>query len=298
MAVAIPHVRHRSFVSEVKQQLRPFCPQPVLNWREEVYYRKYGEIELHLVEFLCDRRRDAIDVGANEGCYDYWLRRYARHVIAFEPQPALAEALVNKFGASITVRNLALSREAGKAILRIPQIDGILIDGCASLSPSENVDALAATSASISTHRDIEVRTAALDDIYEGDVGFIKIDVEGFEDAVLDGAIKTIDRCRPNLLIEIIERMSPGGIARVSKWLGHFGYQGFYVRPNRLAPIETFDIQTMQRPQDAVSLTAELSARKRFPLFISNFVFLAADKLSKRRAKIDARLAQRWASMR
>jgi FkbM family methyltransferase len=283
MAVAIPHVRHRSFVSEVKQQLRRYCPQPVLNWREELYYRKYGEIELHLVEFLCDRRRDAIDVGAHEGCYVYWLRRYARHVIAFEPLPALAEGLVNKFGASITVRNLALSRGTGKAILRIPQIDGILVQGCASLSPS--VDAVAPT------HRDIEVRTAALDEIYQGDAGFIKIDVEGFEDSVLDGGVKTIDRCRPNLLVEIDERMWGGGIARVSKWLGRFGYQGFYVRPNRLVPIETFDIETMQRPQD-VALTAELSERERFPLYINNFLFLAADGLSKKRAKIDARLAR------
>jgi FkbM family methyltransferase len=284
MTVAIPHARQRSFVSEVKQQLRPFCPRQVLNWREEIYYRKYGEIELHLVEFLCDRRRDAIDVGAHEGCYVYWLRRYARHVIGFEPLPVLAEALVNKFGASITVRNLALSREAGKAVLRIPLIDGILVQGCASLSPSVNAD--------LPTHRDIEVRTAALDEIYRGDVGFMKIDVEGFEDAVLDGAVKTINRCRPNLLIEIDERMAPGGIARVSKWLGRFDYQGFYVRPNRLVPIETFDIETMQRPQDVASLTAELSARERFPVYINNFLFLAADGLSKKLAKIDARLSR------
>jgi FkbM family methyltransferase len=284
MAVAISHVRHRSFVSEIKQQLRQFCPQPVLNWREEVYYRKYGEIELHLVEFLCDRRRDAIDVGAHEGCYVYWLRRHARHVIAFEPLPMLAEAIVNKFGASITVRNLALSREAGKAILRIPQVDGILIQGCASLSPTVNAD--------LPTHRDLEVRTAALDEIYQGDVGFMKIDVEGFEDSVLDGAVKTIDRCRPNLLIEIDERMSAGGIARVSRWLNRFDYQGFYLRPRRLAPIETFDIETMQRPQNVASLTAELSERERFPIYINNFLFLAADGLSKRLAKIDARLAR------
>lgn len=284
MTVAIPHARHRSFVSEVKQQLRPFCPQQVLNWREEIYYRRYGEIELHLVEFLCDRRRDAIDVGAHEGCYVYWLRRYARHVIAFEPLPVLAEALVNKFGASITVRNLALSREAGKAVLRIPLIDGILVQGCASLSPSVNAD--------VPTHRDIEVRTASLDEIYRGDVGFMKIDVEGFEDSVLDGAVKTVDRCRPNLLIEIDERMAPGGIARVSKWLGRFDYQGFYVRPNRLVPIETFDTEAMQRPQDVASLTAELSDRERFPVYINNFLFLAADGLSKRLARIDARLAR------
>jgi len=285
MAVAIPPVRPRTLVSQLKEQLRPFCPQPVLNWREEVYFRKYGEIELHLVEFLCDRRRDGIDVGAADGCYLYWLRRYARQVIAFEPLPAHAEALVNKFGASVTVRNLALSRGAGKGILRIPEIDGILTHGCASLSPMAN-------GPDAPTHRDIEVRTAALDEIYHGDVGFMKIDVEGFEEAVLDGAVKTINRCRPNLLIELEERYSAGGVVRVAAWLGRFGYQGFYVRPGCLAPIDTFDIQTMQRLQDSPSLTGELSERQRFPLYINNFLFLAADGLSQRRAKIDARLAR------
>ena len=285
MAVAIPPVRPRSFVSQLKDQLRPFCPQPVLNWREEVYFRKHGEIELHLVEFLCDRRRDGIDVGAADGCYVYSLRRHARHVLAFEPLPSHAEALVNKFGASVTVRNLALSRGAGKGILRIPEIDGILTHGCASLSPL-------ASGADAPIHRDIEVRTAALDEIYQGDVGFMKIDVEGFEDAVLDGAVKTIGRCRPNLLIELEERWSAGSIARVAKWLGRLGYQGFYVRPSRLEPIETFDIRTMQRPQDSPALTSELSQRERFPRYINNFLFLAADGLPQRRARIDARLAR------
>jgi len=285
MAIAVSRTRHRSLVSEFKEQLRPFCPQPVLNWREEVYYHKYGEIELHLVEFLCDRRRDAIDVGAHEGCYVYWLRRYARHVIAFEPLPKCAEALVTKFGTSITIRNLALGQEAGKAILRIPEIDGALVPGCASLSPSGN-------GAEASGHLDIEVRTAPLDEIYQGDVGFIKIDVEGFEEAVLDGAIKTIDRCRPNLLIEILERWTPGGIARISKWLGRFGYQGYYVRPNGLMALETFNLETMQRPEDHPPLAAELSDRERFPPYIYNFLFLAPDGLPQRRARIDARLAR------
>jgi len=283
MAIAIPHPRHRSFVSEVKEHLRPYCPQSVLNWREEVYYRKYGEIELHLVEFLCDRRRDALDIGAHEGCYIYWMRRYARHVIAFEPLPYCVEALRTKFGDSITIRNMALSRETGKAMLRIPEIDGVLVPGCASLSPSGNgTDA--------ASHRDIEVRTAALDEIYQGDVGFMKIDVEGFEEGVLDGAAKTIARCHPNLLIEILERWTPGGIARISKWLGRFGYQGFYVRPDRLMPLETFNIETMQRLEDHPPLTAELSERERFPPYIYNFVFLAPDGLSRTCARINARL--------
>ncbi len=41
----------------------------VLNWREARFYAKYGEVELHLLDLLCRRDRDAIDVGANDGSY-------------------------------------------------------------------------------------------------------------------------------------------------------------------------------------------------------------------------------------
>lgn len=45
-----------------------------------------------------------------------------------------------------------------------------------------------------------------LDDLDLGDIGFIKIDVEGFEARVIDGACETIARCRPVMLIEIEEK--------------------------------------------------------------------------------------------
>lgn len=58
-----------------------------------------------------------------------------------------------------------------------------------------------------------------LDDIIKDDVGFIKIDVEGHELAVLKGATSLINRCRPVLLVECEERHSPGGTERLFKFL-------------------------------------------------------------------------------
>ena len=49
---------------EARQALRSICPQALLNWREARFYGRYGEVELHLLEFLCSRDKDAIDVGA------------------------------------------------------------------------------------------------------------------------------------------------------------------------------------------------------------------------------------------
>src|SRR5215208_1695978 len=82
---------------EARQALRSLSPQALLNWREARFYGRYGEVELHLLEFLCRPDQDAIDVGANDGCYVHFLRRYARRVIAFEPMPSLADTLRRKF---------------------------------------------------------------------------------------------------------------------------------------------------------------------------------------------------------
>ena len=77
----------------MRKALRSVCPQALLNWREARYYGRYGEVELHLLEFLCRRDLDALDVGANDGSYVHFLRRHARHVIAFEPMRKLTAPL-------------------------------------------------------------------------------------------------------------------------------------------------------------------------------------------------------------
>src|ERR671912_1644431 len=92
---------------EARQALRSVCPQALLNWREARFYGRYGEVELHLLEFLCHRDKDAIDVGANDGSYVHFMRRHARRVIAFEPMPHLAAELRRKFSGNVVVRELA-----------------------------------------------------------------------------------------------------------------------------------------------------------------------------------------------
>lgn len=280
-------VRTGSLYREARQALRSLCPQPLLNWREARFYGRHGEVELHVLEFLCRRNKDAIDVGANDGSYVHHLRRHARRVIAFEPMPSLADALVSKFGqkfaSGVDVRSIALSDHAGTVELHMPVVDGVTVTGCSTVS--------ATASATYPGHRAIEVPIATLDSVYDGDVGFIKIDVEGHEQAVLDGAVQTIRRCRPRLLVEIDERLSPGGLARARGFFRLLGYEGFFIHAGTIKPMALFAPETMQNRCDLPDLTAPLQQRERFGRYIYNFIFLPREEPAATRQRMSERLS-------
>src|SRR4051812_25224113 len=152
-----------------KQMVRSLLPRAVLNWREMLYYSRHGEIEMHLLRFLCRREQDAIDVGANYGGYVHFMRRYARRVLAYEPMPEFFRLLRKKFSRDIVISPIALSDRPGTAELCVPTIDGMALNGCSTIA--------AVAAATYPAYRTIEVRTDRLDNVYSGRVGFIKIDV-------------------------------------------------------------------------------------------------------------------------
>jgi FkbM family methyltransferase len=255
-------------LEKAKQTLRTMLPQAVLNWREAHYFGKYGEVEMHLLKFLCRRDQDAIDVGANYGGYVHFMRQHARRVFAFEPIPEFVDLLRRKFPHDVMIEAVALSDRAGNAELYVPMIDGVMVSGCSTIST--------VASTAYQAHRMLKVRMDRLDNIYTGAAGFIKIDVEGHEQAVLDGAVETIDRCRPRILVEIDERLSPGGLERAKAYFSKLGYRGHYVHRGRLEPIEKFRLDDLQNPSNTPDLMASLRERPRFEDYINNFIFLPA----------------------
>lgn len=271
-----------SSYSDARHALRALCPQPLLNWREARFYGRYGEVELHLLEFLCRRDRDAIDVGANDGSYVHYMRRHAGRVIAYEPLPALVESLRRKFPRGVTVQPIALSDRTGSIELRSPVVDGVVVTGCSTVS--------SVASDTYPGYQGIEVPMERLDDVYSDNVGFIKIDVEGHEQAVLDGAVRTLERCRPRMLVEIDERLSQGGLARACAYFDRLGYRGLFVHAGQLKPIHRFSIETMQDPANLPDLTAPLQARKRFGRYVYNFIFLPPDEPESTAWKMTERL--------
>ena len=281
-------MHHVSWLKIAKTVVTTLFPPPVARYFEECYYLTYGEPELRLVPLLCDSSRDSIDVGANRGCYSMFMRKYARQVVAFEPNPILSSQLADKFDDTVTVRPLALSRSTGMVELHVPVIDGKDVLGLAAIG---EIHPLPGT-----REHDIVVPTRALDDAFWGDVGFIKIDVEGHEAAVLEGARATIARCRPKALVELEERHAAGTIDRTKAYFARLNYRGYFLRDNRIQPLEQFDLGAMQRPQDVARIDFR-RVHAQPATYTNNFLFVPAEQSERVISRISAARRSHWPSI-
>jgi FkbM family methyltransferase len=186
-----------------------------------------GEPEIRLLPSLVDRRRNAVDVGANKGTYSYFLARLARQVYAFEPNPKMFAVLRRTVGRNVTALPLALSDRSGAATLRIPYGRKGVSNQGSSLSAAKPMDHFIP----------LQVESRRLDDLGLADVGFIKIDVEGHEREVLQGAAQIIERDRPTLLIEIEEAHTGVPLMQSIEWVCGLGYDAHFLHAGGLQPL-------------------------------------------------------------
>jgi FkbM family methyltransferase len=143
---------------------------------------------------MCDEHRTAIDIGAAYGLYSWHLQRICQRCIAFEANPDSA-ATLRKALSKTEVFACALSERPGNAALRIPRRGNLQLTGFGTLEPQDGD--------SFNSYDEISVDIRTLDSFCFTDVGFIKIDVEGHELAVLRGAVQTIHCSKPVLLVEL-----------------------------------------------------------------------------------------------
>jgi FkbM family methyltransferase len=196
------------------------------------------EREMELLDLLCDRTRPGIDVGAKLGMYTYRIRDHSSEVIAFEPIPMFNRVLRAVFeGNRGRVEPYAVSDQRGPAKLRLPYgHDGTPKFGRSTIDASNCFDPEI-----IARTDELEVETRRIDDYDFADVGFIKIDVEGHELAVLDGAAATVARHTPNLLIECNDEHQPDAVKRLGVWLDAHGYTTVFLDGGELRPIDDYE---------------------------------------------------------
>lgn len=142
------------------------------------------------------RRRLALDVGANNGVTSMVLSRVFHTVYAFEPNPELLDRWKNVVPTNVSCSQLAVSDSQGETKLRIPIHNGQKLTGWASLDQPQVG----------SSFEMLTVGRTTLDDFLDcelySQIDFIKIDVEGHELAVLHGAKQILQASRPVILAE------------------------------------------------------------------------------------------------
>lgn len=201
-------------------------------------WRKYwSEREIRLAAKLAKPGTLCLDIGANAGAYSYFMQSAGATVHAFEPIPELATRLRERFSSRLTVHQLGISDRAGQFEIKAPLINGQPAYGLASVEQRWPEDQSV-------THK-IETRT--LDSFAFENVSLLKIDIEGHEAAALRGALETLARCRPALIIEAEDRHKPGAVAEVWSLLKPLGYGGSFSSNGQSCDITQFDVARHQR---------------------------------------------------
>ena len=257
----------------MKQEARDFVqaafPGVWLQW----YFRRNRQLlepELPLLDRVVPAGSVSVDVGANLGLYTRRLARLSRQVLAFEPLEKNADILRRTSAKNVVVHEMALSDRSGVASLRVPYDGDQLAHGLASIEPHASRRDNAVKSLTVPVRR--------LDSMIQSDVGFVKIDVEGHELNVLNGAKGIVDGCQPIFLVEIENRHRADATRSVFEFFAARQYSGFFLKGDAVLSTEAFDAAAMQDP-DALLPDG---GRRPNRFYINNFFFFPATRDGKK----------------
>lgn len=195
--------------------------------------------DLALIAQLERSNATAVDVGANIGIYARVLADRFTTVHAFEPNDLVANRLAAAAPANVQVHRLGLSDAAGTGQLVVPITAGSPQWGLASLDlDSRSLDSIV-----------VPAELRALDSLGLAGIDFVKIDVEGHELSVLDGALDVLRNQRPRwILVECEQRHRRNAVGSVVAQLHEFAYRGWFPWEETVLAVEEFEADVHQPP--------------------------------------------------
>ncbi len=181
-------------------------------------YRLSGQIEpeMRYLNRLAPRFRTAVDVGANHGLYAYQMAQCFEEVYAFEANAGQDFDLWHVRRSNVHAFPYGLSNSVEETVLRLPLFHGRPLVGWASV--------LERALPFAEGYVEVPTRLERLDDqpfVQVRCIDLIKVDVEGHELQVLQGAEQILRRDHPVLILEdnVDQRTA------IEAWLGAFGYR-------------------------------------------------------------------------
>jgi FkbM family methyltransferase len=197
-------------------------PAALYYWRRIADEARWGEHELCALSAIMAPGGTAVDVGANQGFFAFAFSRIADRVEAFEPNPDCAAFAQRMLGRRARVHAVALSNRAGRREFVVPvSEEGTVLHLGGALAGDSGADAR-------TMRFEVDVRT--LDSYGFTDVRVIKVDVEGSEMDVLEGAREAILRDRPALIVELLTGAHTDPVALTQTICAAFGYSAWLVR--------------------------------------------------------------------
>ncbi len=189
-----------------------------------------------LMEHLELEGRVCVDVGANIGLHTLTLSRRVGpggRVIAFEPEEhnyrLLSENLRLNGVNNVDARRMAVGDRAGSVRM--------------ALNPFNYGDHRVARDGETGAGQEVPLTSldAALEEVPAGQVGLVKMDVQGYEHRVLEGMRRTVER-NPELvlLLEVFPealREAGSSASRLVRALVELGFDGWEFHHRRLLPL-------------------------------------------------------------
>ena len=173
------------------------------------------------------------------GVYSYLLSKHSKKVIGFEANPVMFKYLeknLKKIVKNIEIYNFALSNKTGEVYLKIPlryksilkkNFEDFYEGGLATIHPENKLEE--------KKFEKFKTESNYLDNFkFNEKIGFIKIDVEGHEQFILEGAVNTIKKHKPNLLIEIEKKHRSDSIEKTFSYLSNLGYKAYSFKKRKL----------------------------------------------------------------
>ena len=193
--------------------------------------KRSDEQEINLVKKFIKSGTDSIDVGVYRGVYSYEMSKYSEKVHSFEPNPIIFKYInknLKKFIKNIHLYNFALSNQNKTINLKIPIrnsnsnkeiFEEYYEMGKATIHNENNFE----------NYENFEIQTKKIDELsFDNKISFIKIDVEGHELEVIEGAKNTIKRDKPVLLVEIEKQYTKKEVAESINFINSLGYKSYF----------------------------------------------------------------------
>lgn len=164
---------------------------PANEWKEfKIFWLQHVEI-----------RRVCLQAGGNQGLYPRLLSEHFDKVITFEPDPLNFHCLVHNCSKSNIIKmNAALGDEACFCKVNRTSMNNVGMH-------------------TVEKATDGTVSMMTVDSLNLDVCDFMQLDVEGYEENILKGAIKTIEKCKP------VISMENGDSQSLKNILEPFGYK-------------------------------------------------------------------------